>query len=291
MTQEEPRSYFPKKPYKTRPPYKTRRIPRIPRIRQKPQFAKLEHTAGKMNEIPGRCQCSSSCPNACIKGEAFCEVHLKSCERRAPLNGYEPEYDPSIWNKKKQVRLTHNCFSYAFNIIDTKQIEACFKNPSCYTAFHQPGSISGFPKFNDVDPKTCPNMISRMFGDNPNAVTPCKFEEKCPKGKSKIALVVDQDQDYHFLRQDAPTKEEIERNPNNPIGYFSQKSGSLPVTNKDAIGNKVFDVSLAYHNFIDKQRTPPLNYDILCGYFCVSRDKPLFVKIGGRRNYAQTRRR
>jgi hypothetical protein len=230
-----------------------------------------------MNDIPGRCQCDKSCPTASVKGEAFCEHHMSFCERRAPLNGSEPSYEPSRWNKKKEVRLTHNCFSYAFNIIDKKQIEACLKNPQCYTAFHQPGSISGFKKFNDEEPKTCPNMIGRMFGDNPIDIIPCPFDKKCPNGMSKIALVVDQDQDYHYLRQDAPTAEELKRNPD-PIGYFSQKGGSMPVTNKDALGNKIFDVELAYHNYKPKLN---LDYDILCSYFCVSRDRPLFIKVGG----------
>jgi hypothetical protein len=135
-------------------------------------------------------------------------------------------------------------------------------------------------------------MIGRMFGDNPKDILPCEFEQRCPKGMSKIALVVDQDQDYHYLRQDEPTDEELKLHPNNPIGYFSQKGGSLPVTNKDALGNKIFDVELAYHNFTAKNN---LDYDILCGYFCVSRNRPLFIKIGGRRplargRYARTRR-
>jgi len=251
----------------------------------------LQKQPNKLNEIPSRCQCVKSCPNKCIEGEAFCKEH-QFCKRRAPLNGYEPPYEPSRWNKKKEVRLTHNCFSYAFNIIDKKQIDACFKNPNCFTAFHQPGSISGFNKFNDTDPKTCPNMIGRMFGDNPKDIIPCPFERVCPAGMSKIALVVDQDQDYHYLRQDKPTDEELKLHPNNPIGYFSQKGGSLPVTNKDALGNKIFDVALAYHNFTIKKKNN-LNYDILCGYFCVSRDRPLFIKVGGKRSkgkYAKTRR-
>jgi len=223
------------------------------------------------------------------------------CPRRAPLSGAEPRYEPARWNEKKQVRLTHNCFSYAFNIIDKKQIEACKKNSKCFTAFHQPGSISGFPKFNNVDPKTCPNMISRLLGDNPNDIDPCQFEERCPEGTSKIALVVDQDQDYHFLRQDQPSSDELNRNPTNPIGYFSQKSGSLAVTNKDAVGHEIFDVELAYHNFAPvpsskkeehgkKGEENSLNYDKLCGYFCVPRNKPIFIKVGGGRSRSRSRR-
>jgi hypothetical protein len=209
---------------------------------------------------------------------------MNFCKRRAPLNGYEPKYEPERWNKKKEIRLTHNCFSYAFNIIDQKQIDACFSNAECYTAFHQPGSVSGFKKFTDEDPKTCPNMIGRMFGDNLGDIIPCAFEKKCPKGMSKIALVVDEDQDYHYFRQDAPTEDELKRNPKNPIGYFSQKGGAMPVTNKDALGNRIFDVELAYHNF---KPNINLDYDLSCGYFCVSRDRPLFIKTGG---YKKTRR-
>lgn len=259
------------------------------------RLTQLDPIAKEMNFRAGRCQCIKSCPNPALEGKAFCQQHLDFCPRRAPLSGAEPKYEPERWNDKRQVRLTHNCFSYAFNIIDKKQIEACKKNPKCFTAFHQPGSISGFPKFNNVDPKTCPNMISRLLGDNPNDIDPCEFEERCPEGTSKIALVVDQDQDYHFLRQDKPTQDELKRNPNNPIGYFSQKSGSLPVTNKDAAGHEIFDVELAYHNFSSQKEENSLNYDKLCGYFCVPRHKPIFIKVGGglskSRRYALTRRR
>jgi len=191
---------------------------------------------------------------------------MKSCPRRAPLSGSEPYYQPWKWNVPK-IQKTHNCFSYSFNIFDKKQLEACEKDPKCDVPFHQPGSVSGYPKFNDTDPKTCPNMIARIMGDNPNDLEPSRFEKKCPKGMSKIALIVDENQDYHFLRQDSS-------------GYFSQKGGSQPVTDKDALGNKIFDVELACHNYVDKNGY--LNYDRSCGYFCLTRNKPLFAKVGGR---------
>lgn len=264
-----------------------------------------------MNEVPrARCQCLATCPKDPLPGKAFCAEHATFCPRRAPTNGWEPKYEPDRWNSRKEVRLTHNCFSYAMNIMDTRQIKACLADPKCDTPFHQPGSISGYPKFNDKDPKTCPNMIARLMGDNPT-ILPSAFELACPAGTSKIALVVDEDQDYHFLRQDAPA---ADANANNntandptapvnlndpqpgaaisqaPIGFFSQKSGALPVTNKDAFGHEIFDVQLANHDFNRPQRDR-LNYDRFCGYFCVPRDRPLFVKIGGRRRYPRTRRR
>jgi hypothetical protein len=210
-----------------------------------------------------------------LEGEAFCEEHMKKCPRKAPLSKAEPDYEPDRWNAKKEVRTTHNCFSYAMNILDIRQIKACLQDPDCDVPFHQPGSISGYPKFNDEDPKTCPNMIARLMGDNP-VIHPSAFELRCPKDTSKIALIVDEDQDYHFLRQDSN-------------GYFSQKSGGLPVTNLDAQQHRIFDVQLANHNW-NPEKANNLNYDRFCGYFCVPRKQRLWVKTGGRRTKRQQRR-
>jgi hypothetical protein len=230
-----------------------------------------------MNFSEHQCQCDASCKKPSLPGEAFCEDHLRSCPRKPTLNGYEPKYEPQRWNSHKSVRTTHNCFSYAMNVIDSRQIRKCQEDPNCNVPFHQPGSVSGWPRFNDEDPKTCPNMIARLLGDNPTFL-PSAFELKCPKGFSKIALVVDEDQDYHFLRQDSN-------------GFWSQKSGAMPVKNVDAKGHKIFDVRLANHNFYRKG-DEPLNYDRFCGYFCVPRDRPVFVKVGGKKNirYKKTRR-
>jgi hypothetical protein len=225
-----------------------------------------------MNQSDSRCQCLASCPNPSLPGEAFCAEHMKGCPRKAPLNGFEPKYDPNRWNDKKEVRTTHNCFSYAMNVIDSRQIKSCLQDEKCDVPFHQPGSVSGWPKFSNSDPKTCPNMIGRLLGDNPSII-PSAFELKCPKGTSKIALVVDEDEDYHFLRQDSN-------------GMFSQKSGAMPVKNVDAKGHKIFDVQLANHNFTRKN-DDPLNYDRFCGYMCVPRDRPLFMKTGGSRRKKQ----
>jgi hypothetical protein len=253
--------------------------------RKNKEQPKLLSSAIKMNDSPGRCQCLATCPNPALKGKAFCKKHMSFCPRRAPLSGSEPMYEPERWNKEDSVRLTHNCFSYSYNIIDPKQIDECKKDPNCDPPFHQPGSESGYPRFNDTDPKTCPNMIARLMGDNPKRIIPSSFELRCPKGTSKIALVVDEDQDYHFLRQDAPR-------PGSKVGMFSQKSGAMPVTNLDAKGHEIFDVALADHNFDNSKRKDPLNYDRFCGYFCIPRHEPLYIKVGGamHRKYKKTRR-
>ena len=220
-----------------------------------------------MNVVEGRCQCLESCRNPLPPGNSpFCKTHENFCPRSAPLSHSEPDYDPNLWNLEAAVRLAHNCFSYAMNVIDPKQVAACGNDPNCDTPFHQPGSISGYPAFNDTDPKTCPNMIARLMGDNPQRIYPSAFELRCPRGTSKIALIVDENQDYHFLRQDKS-------------GYFSQKSGSLPITNLDARGRMIFDVMLANHNF-NKNKKYVLNYDLFCGYFCVDRKNPIYMKVG-----------
>lgn len=218
------------------------------------------------NLIP-HCQCSRSCKNPVEPNSPFCSEHQSKCPRSAPLSGFEPPYEPDRWNVDRAIRETHNCFAYAFNLIDPKQIQECRKDPACNRPFHQPGSYSGYPKFNNREPKTCPNMIARLMGDNPT-MKPSSFEKRCPSGTSKIALIVDADEDYHFLRQDSN-------------GFFSQKSGALPVTNKDSLGHPIFDVELANHNW--SKRGDTLNYDIFCGYFCIPRDRPLYLRVGGQR--------
>jgi hypothetical protein len=145
---------------------------------------------------------------------------------------------------------------YALNILDPKQIYKCLTSKECNLPFHQPGLVAGFLGFDADRPKTCPEMIARILGDNPS-IKQSEFEEVCPKGSSKIALVVDEDQDYHFLRQDSD-------------GWWSQKGGAKPVTKLDAGGHPIWDPQLADNNWTNEHGV--LNYDIFCGYLCVPRN-------------------
>jgi hypothetical protein len=108
-------------------------------------------------------------------------------------------------------------------------------------------------------------MVGRLVGDNPTLKV-TNFTNKCPKGTSKIGLVVDADQDYHFYRQDSN-------------GLWSHKPGGTAVTNKDADDKLIYDPKLANRNY--DQKGSKLNYDIFCSYMCVPRDRPLYLKIGG----------
>jgi hypothetical protein len=88
-------------------------------------------------------------------------------------------------------------------------------------------------------------MIARLLGDNPG-LKMTTFETKCPAHTSKIALVVDPDEDYHFYRQD-----------NN--GLWSHKDGWKLATNKDAKGKLIKSPETANRGY----------YNLFCGYYAV----------------------
>lgn len=223
-----------------------------------------------------QCQCSPNCKMPVVGDGIFCEAHQKKCPRRSPLTGYEPSYQPDLWNKKRELRETHNCFSYAMNVHDPKQVQACLLNEDCNVPFHQPGSASGHPGFRSQRLKTCPNMIARLLGDNPS-MKMTTFVAKCPAHTSKIALVVDPDEDYHFFRQDSN-------------GYWSHKPGGTAVTNLDADEKPIYDPLLASRNYTASGSK--LDYDTFCAYMCVPRDSPLHLKTGGKRKkFRMTRRK
>jgi hypothetical protein len=223
---------------------------------------KIKKTGG-----PNQCQCKRGCGQPSIKGKPFCVLHMRGCDRQSPLSGCEPDYDPDRWNRKGSVRETHNCFSYSMNVNDPKQIHQCDTNEDdCdHVPFHQPGSAAGYKRFSSKRQKTCPNMIIRILGDNPD-ISMTTFESRCPVNKSKIALVVDPKEDYHFLRQDSNM-------------FWSHKAGARPVKNIDAGGHLIWDPSLANLNYISEDNV--LNYRIFCSYLCVPRKKNLFLLPGG----------
>ena len=165
------------------------------------------------------------------------------------------------WNQKDELRESHNCFAYAMNAIDPNLVSACKKSPTCAVGFHQPGYASGFKKFSDQKDKGCGDMVSRVWGDNPK-VKAVEFHEKCPPGTSKIALIVDPNRDYHFLRQD-------------PDGYWSHKPGAMSVTRLDASDRPILRPDRAC--FMYRSHKDPLLYSQFCGYFSVPRTEPLHL--------------
>ena len=248
---------------------KTRRLPRRTPRKNK-QGTYFHETAG-----PNQCQCIATCNRTALPGEAFCSAHLDKCPRISPLTGAEPDYEPGRWNLNTRFKRTHNCFAYTMNVLDKKQLRRC-KDKKCDIPFHQPGEAAGYREFSDANPKTCPNLIARVIGDNPWIVM-SDFTSKCPSNTSKIAIIIDESDDYHFLRQDSN-------------GFWSHKPGMMDVTNVDALNHLIWDPKLAYYNYRALNKNN-LNYDVFCSYMCVPRNRPLFLKTTGGGGYRSKRTR
>lgn len=159
-------------------------------------------------------------------------------EQLLPTNGFEPKYDPEKWNQK-EILSTHNCYDYAFNNYNPDQ-----KKRS------QPGKIFG-------GDYTCPLVETRLVSQHLNSnvgvdIISSTRKDKCPNNYYKIALLVDDNDDYHFVRQDSG-------------GGWSHKSGKDPVTNRDYSGHLIFNPETA------DMRESRFNYKF-CSYFCVSTD-------------------
>lgn len=220
-----------------------------------------------------------------MPNSAFCLYHKKNgCRRISPPSGYEPPYEPSRWNKKQEIRETHNCFAYAMNINDPKQITDCKKNKDCDVPFHQPGSASGHNGFTSTRDKSCSEMIARILGDNPG-IRMSTFTAQCPPETSKIAIVVDPKEDYHFYRYD--DKGQIINQTGGSVtpdvdfeeGHWSHKPGGTEVTNKDSTGHLIYDPKLANRDY--RKNGGRLHYNVFCSYLCVPRTRILHLKVGG----------
>ena len=166
-----------------------------------------------------RCQCDPLCGLPPEPNQPFCKNHMRFCPNRSPLSGSEPPYGSNKYNNTIEMLDTHNCFAYAVNYVDIPQKSKCNKK-GCDVPFHQPGRLSGYPKWSKVNGKRCPDLIGRLKGDIPS-IYQTKFTEPCKRGFNKIALVVDPHSDYHFYRHDKD-------------GKWSHKPGGTEVTRLDA---------------------------------------------------------
>lgn len=211
-------------------------------------------------KVQGRCQCDPNCKNPPLDNSPFCAEHLKFCPRKSPMSGYEPKFDPDLYNKHNGVKNAQNCFAYAF---DYQHLPKNCTKESCSIPFPQPGLKSGYPKWSKVKGKRCPDLTARLLGDVRD-LKRTTFENSCPKKYSKIALVVDEDEDYHFYRQDSN-------------GYWSHKPGATDVTHIDGTGRPIYDPQLASR----KYQQSGLHYDEFCGYLCAPRSRRLTFKRGG----------
>ncbi len=218
------------------------------------------------------CQCmdfqtQKGCRNLAIGKSLFCQQH-QACPS-SPRSGSEPKFDPLRYNGDAAIYKSHNCYSYSMNVLDRKLVELCRKkgeNYSCRQNFHQPGALNGSRyALNAVERRACPVVEKLMIDDNPEVVK-TDFYSKCPKGKSKIALVVDPGEDYHFYRQDSD-------------GMWSHKDGSNKVKRFDALKRPIFNPEYASRDY--EWQGSDLNYTDFCGFYCVPRDHDIHLGQGG----------
>ena len=131
----------------------------------------------------------------------------------SPISGSELEYNPDLWNKKYQIKDTHNCYTYALG-----KIIRGLKSKA------QPGYASGFNHIGDNE-YNCESFRERLKKDSPGSYLE-KFDKSCLPGFYKIFLALDPGNDYHWWRQNKDT-------------YWSHKPGSTDVVDVDADGKKI----------------------------------------------------
>ena len=173
-------------------------------------------------------------------------------------SGSEPCYYPQKWSEDKLVQYSHNCYAYALN--DLFRIPRTGGKP-------QPGKYGTGSSADKINCKTIHELI---LDDNPGGIViPVKKErlmKACKPGFYKMFLMVnDAGEDYHFARQDSS-------------GFWSHKPGSGKVSNKDASGKKIQIPHLSDWNY-QKKDAFGINYNVMCGYYCVSSSK--LTRSGG----------
>ena len=247
-------------------------------ISRMPKTRKHRQRGGAPAAPQPHCQCTDpatgkGCTKLAANNSLFCEEHA-NCPM-APRNGFEPKFEPGKYNDDPAIYKSHNCYSYSMNVIDPKLVNMCRKNNNndCRRNFHQPGALNGDRyALNAVDRRKCGVVEKLIMADVPE-IEKSSFYGQCPAGKSKIALVVDEGEDYHFYRQDDD-------------GWWSHKDGSNKVKRYDALKRRIFNPELASRDY--RWQNSDLNYEDFCGFYCVPRDHAVVLGQGGAR-LAQTR--
>lgn len=166
----------------------------------------------------------------------------------------KPVFQPRKWSSRN-IMASHNCYSYALDIIDSNFADLCKKHNSgkfvsdwCRKVKAQPGMYAGILK----QTKNA-NIEKRMLKDNP-FIKKTTFKKIEPNGYYKIALFVNSKNvsRYHFYRQDES-------------GLWSHKSGWIKPSNKDA-SNKVI---------LDPRKSNREEYNLFIGFYTVPIDKKI----------------
>jgi hypothetical protein len=235
-------------------------------------FQTRKHKGGKLPPPPKiRCQCSPDCHRSVIAGNTFCAYHEKNgCPIKPHLSEAEPVWDPDTYNKDKAKKHSHNCFAFAFQVHDVKKIEECRYKNKC--GFHVPGKTKGHPDFSGKMGKTCSDVLARTMADVRDAYL-TDFSTRCKPGFSKLAVIVDNKRDFHYVPQ---FKEIYVDELKKPVkGLFGHKPGGRDATMRDGAGAPIYRPDLAYWYYPKESEIDEgLYYDSFCSYMCAPRGDP-----------------
>ena len=182
-------------------------------------------------------------------------------------SGYEPTYNPELWNSDNDIKQSHNCYSYALNTISDELVDIC-ENGNCDYINPQPGHHCCMTNRVNYDETNCENLKNRILCDNPD-IYESEFENVCENNFYKIGLSVDpvtgknKHPSYHFYRQ-------------NKNGLWSHKDGGGEANLLDSDKDIIVNPQLSNRDF------GKYNYSEWCGYFCVPDNKNLNM---ARNNY------
>jgi hypothetical protein len=193
---------------------------------------------------------------------------FKSCKKlfRSRTTGSEPKYNPPLWNNNKYIRKSHNCYIYALDDHNPVTIKNCKEKKNindCSDLKPQPRKCAILKGISDKRNRkyTCKEVYNSVKLDNKH-IKKCSFNDICPSGFYKAALVVDTEHTYHFYRQDLD-------------GTWSHKQGTLPIEQVDASNNMIFAPHLADRNYNKQNKSNGINYTDFCNYFCVPNNSKL----------------
>lgn len=237
---------------------------------------------------PKRCMCIDyknvndfntydRCPRLAVNNTDFCELH-QDCTSylRNFMSGSEPEFQPQLW-ADPYIEGSHNCYSYFLNrqvkAVKEKCNEICLKkhktscpkkDSECSDLKPQPGDFDLIKRTGSDKGKEriyqCPNMQHKILTDNPS-LKPVMFNQKCPNGYYKGALVVDPENTYHFYKQDK-------------TATFSHKPGISKLSQVDSSKQKIYVPHFADRDYRDDENNDEaINYTNFCGYYCVPGNK------------------
>ena len=138
------------------------------------------------------------------------------------IETYKPIYQQGVWNDNKNIKESHNCYSYFLNDINhtLKNVYESVDENDRKILNPQPGHYCGMTKRVNYNETTCKNIIERVLCDNPDIKVIDNQNIDCGPNFYKGALAIDKGEMYHFYRQDEN-------------GMWSHKDGGRGITNLD----------------------------------------------------------